>query len=137
MHAETLTVETRGRGFHEITEQAQRVVSDSGAQHGLCHVFIHHTSASLTITENADPDVLADLETVYAGLAPDGDARYRHTAEGPDDMSAHVRSALTQTSIGIPVADGQLALGTWQGLYVWEHRTRAHVRKVTVSVAPA
>jgi len=137
MHVETLTVETRGRGFHEITRQAQRVVAESGAQRGLCHVFIHHTSASLTITENADPDVLADLETVYAGLAPDGDPRYRHTAEGPDDMSAHVRSALTQTSIGIPVADGQLGLGTWQGLYVWEHRTRAHARNVTVTVAPA
>jgi len=136
MHRETLQVATRGRGFHEITRELQRVVDAARADTGLCHVFIRHTSASLLITENADPDVLADLETIYADLAPDGDRRYRHTAEGPDDMSAHVKSALTQTSLTIPVADGRLDLGTWQGVFVWEHRTRGHRRTVTITIVP-
>lgn len=135
MHRETLQVATRGRGFHEITRELQRVVDAAGADTGLCHVFIRHTSASLLITENADPDVLADLETIFAGLAPDGDRRYRHTAEGPDDMSAHVKSALTQTSLTVPVADGRLDLGTWQGVFVWEHRARGHRRTVAVTIA--
>jgi secondary thiamine-phosphate synthase enzyme len=134
MHVETLSVETDGRGFFEITEEVSRVIGEAGARRGLCHVFIHHTSASLLVTENADPDVLTDLETVYAGLAPDGDPRYRHTAEGPDDMSAHVRSALTQTGLTVPIDDGRASLGTWQGIFVWEHRTRGHRRRVTVSV---
>jgi secondary thiamine-phosphate synthase enzyme len=134
MHVRTLTVETKGRGFTEISGELERAVVAAGAQRGLCNVFVHHTSASLLITENADPDVLADLETVFAGLAPDGDARYRHTAEGPDDMSAHVRSALTQTSLSVPVADGRPALGTWQGVFVWEHRARGHRRRVTITV---
>lgn len=134
MHRETLEICTRGRGFHEITDQAGDVVTRSGLRDGLCNAFIAHTSASLLITENADPDVLTDLETVVSQLAPDGDSRYTHTAEGPDDMSAHVRSILTQTSISIPVADGALQLGTWQGLFLWEHRTRQHSRKVVVSV---
>ncbi len=136
MHREMLKVATRGRGFHEITRELQRIVDAADVDTGLCHVFIRHTSASLAITENADPDVLADLETIFAGLAPDGDRRYRHTAEGPDDMSAHVRSALTQTSLTIPVADGRLDLGTWQGVFVWEHRTRGHARRVSVTIVP-
>lgn len=134
MHRETLEIETRGRGFHEITGQTGEIVTRSGIRDGLCNTFIRHTSASLVITENADPDVLVDLETIIASLAPDGDPRYRHTAEGPDDMSAHVRSVLTQTSITLPVALGALDLGTWQGLFLWEHRTGAHSRKVLISV---
>lgn len=134
MHRETLEISTRGRGFHEITDQVDGVVTRSGLQDGLCNAFISHTSASLLITENADPDVLADLETVFSDLSPDGDARYTHTAEGPDDMSAHVRSVLTQSSVSIPVAGGALDLGTWQGLFLWEHRARPHSRKVIISV---
>ncbi|HKL53993.1 MAG TPA: secondary thiamine-phosphate synthase enzyme YjbQ [Wenzhouxiangellaceae bacterium] len=134
MHRETLEVATRGRGFTEITGQVDKVVARSGLREGLCNVFILHTSASLVITENADPDVLADLETVISDLAPDGDSRYSHTAEGPDDMSAHVRCVLTQTSITIPVDAGALCLGTWQGLFLWEHRARPHARKIVVSL---
>lgn len=134
MHRESLQIETGGRGFHEITGQAGEIVARSGIRDGMCNVFIRHTSASLTITENADPDVLRDLETVASDLAPDGDPRYVHTAEGPDDMSAHVRSVLTRTSITIPVADGTLMLGTWQGLFLWEHRAAGHSRRVVVSV---
>lgn len=134
MHTETLRISTDGRGFREITGEVDRVVGTAGARQGLCHLFIRHTSASLVVTENADPDVLVDLETVISGLAPDGDPRYRHTAEGPDDMSAHVRCMLTQTSLTVPVDEGRLALGTWQGVFVWEHRTRPHQRSVVVSV---
>jgi len=134
MHRETLEVATRGRGFTEITGQVDKVVARSGLREGLCNVFILHTSASLVITENADPDVLADLETVISDLAPDGDSRYSHTAEGPDDMSAHVRCVLTQTSITIPVDARALCLGTWQGLFLWEHRARPHARKIVVSL---
>lgn len=134
MHRETLEIGTRGRGFQEITDQTGGVVARSRIRDGICNAFIAHTSASLLITENADPDVLVDLETVISGLAPDGDPRYTHTAEGPDDMSAHVRSVLTQTSVTIPVADGALQLGTWQGLFLWEHRARPHSRKIVVSV---
>ncbi|MEX2497632.1 MAG: secondary thiamine-phosphate synthase enzyme YjbQ [Wenzhouxiangellaceae bacterium] len=134
MHRETLEIKTRGRGFHEITGQTREIVTRSGSRDGLCSVFVRHTSASLVITENADPDVLVDLETVIASLAPDGDPRYQHTAEGPDDMSAHVRSVLTRTDITIPVVQSALDLGTWQGLFLWEHRTRPHSRKVVVSL---
>lgn len=134
MHRESLQIETGGRGFHEITGRTGEIVARSGIRDGMCNAFIRHTSASLAITENADPDVLRDLETAASDLAPDGDPRYVHTAEGPDDMSAHVRSVLTQTSVTIPVADGKLLLGTWQGLFLWEHRTAPHTRKVVVSV---
>lgn len=127
-------VETRGRGLHEITRQVNDRVAASGTSAGLCHLFILHTSASLLITENADPDVHRDLETFLADLVPDGDQRFVHRSEGPDDMPAHVRAALTQTHLTIPVVDGHLALGTWQGVYVWEHRTRPHRRRVMVSV---
>lgn len=134
MYQARIHIETAGRGFMEITEQVAEQVRSSGIETGLCHLFIHHTSASLAITENADPDVLGDLETFMSGLVPDGDPRYVHTAEGPDDMPAHVRSLLTQTSLTVPVEGGRLALGTWQGIFLWEHRHRPHRRKVVVTV---
>lgn len=130
----TFSLDTRGRGLTEVTHQVQEAVAASGILDGLCTVFIHHTSASLTINENADPDVLRDLDAFLSRLVPDGDALYVHTMEGPDDMPAHVRAALTQTSLNIPVTGGRCALGTWQGVFVWEHRHRSHRRRVTVTV---
>ena len=129
-----MSVATRGRGTYDITRDVARIVSASPAQLGLATVFIHHTSASLIICENADPSVRADLERFAARLVPDGDPRFEHDDEGPDDMPAHIRSVLTQTSIGVPIVDSKLALGTWQGLYLWEHRTAPHTRKVTVMI---
>jgi secondary thiamine-phosphate synthase enzyme len=134
VHRGELSIATRGRGTYDITRDVAKVVGASSARTGLATVFIHHTSASLIICENADPDVRRDLEAFVARLVPDGDKLFVHDAEGPDDMPAHVRSVLTQTSIGIPIVDGKLALGTWQGLYLWEHRTAPHTRKVTVMV---
>lgn len=133
-HARELSVSTRGRGFHELTDEVQRVVSESGVREGLCTVFLHHTSASLILCENADPDVRRDLETFFSRLVKDGDPMFRHDAEGPDDMPAHVRMVLTQNSLSIPVKNGSASLGTWQGIYLWEHRTSPHRRRVTVSV---
>lgn len=133
-HARELTVSTRGRGFTDITGDVQRAVAESGARQGLCTVFLHHTSASLLLCENADPDVRKDLESFFARLVKDGDPLFVHDAEGPDDMPAHVRTVLTQNSLSIPVKDGAADLGTWQGVYVWEHRTSPHRRRVTVSV---
>jgi secondary thiamine-phosphate synthase enzyme len=133
-HSETLTVATSERGTYEITRQVQRVVRESGVTRGLCTVFVHHTSASLIICENAEPEVRRDLERFFARVVPDGDPAFRHTDEGPDDMPAHVRSILTQPSISIPVVDARCDLGTWQGVYLWEHRTSPHRRRVTVSV---
>lgn len=133
-HAETFTVPTRGRGTVEITRRVQSVVGEAAIAAGLCTVFIHHTSASLIICENADPDVRRDLETFAAKLVPDGDPMFVHTAEGPDDMPAHVRAVLTQASLSIPIESGRASLGTWQGVFVWEHRTSPHERRVTVSV---
>jgi len=130
---ETLTVPTR-RGLNEITGGVQGVVRASGVRDGLCTVFIRHTSASLVIQENADPAVQRDLEAFLSRLAPDGDPLYTHVAEGDDDMSSHVKAALTRTSEQVPVRDGALALGTWQGLYVWEHREGRHRREVVVHV---
>ena len=132
--SQTLTVETRGRGITEITAGVQDAVASSGIAEGLCTVFIHHTSASLIINENADMDVQRDLEAFLSRLVPDGDSLYVHTMEGPDDMPAHVRTAITQTSLSIPVAGGRCALGTWQGVFLWEHRLRGHRRRVTVTV---
>lgn len=129
-----MSVSTRGRGTYDITQDVRRVVSASRVREGLATVWIHHTSASLIVCENADPSVRRDLEAFVARLVPDGDRIFTHTAEGDDDMPAHVRSVLTQTSIGIPIGDGRLALGTWQGLYVWEHRTVPHDRRITVTV---
>ena len=134
VHSEQLTVPSRGRGTIEITDQVQRVVRESGVERGLCTVFVHHTSASLIICENADPSVRSDLERYFGRLVPDGDLIFRHTLEGPDDMPAHVRSILTQASLSIPVAGGRCDLGTWQGIFLWEHRTDGHRRRVTVSV---
>lgn len=125
---------TRGRGTYDITRDVAKIVGASSAQLGLATVFIHHTSASLIICENADPSVRKDLEAFAARLVPDGDPLFTHDDEGDDDMPAHVRTVLTQTSIGIPIIEGRLALGTWQGLYLWEHRTAPHTRKVTVMV---
>jgi secondary thiamine-phosphate synthase enzyme len=133
-HAKELTVSTRSRGFTDITGEVQRAVTESGARQGLCTVFLHHTSASLLLCENADPDVRRDLEAFFARLVKDGDPLFVHDAEGPDDMPAHVRTVLTQNSLSIPVKDGAADLGTWQGIYVWEHRTSPHRRRVTVSV---
>lgn len=134
LHREKLEVETRGRGTYDITDRVQRVVAESGIADGLCTVFVHHTSASLIICENADPSVREDLDAFFARLVPDGDRIFTHTAEGSDDMPSHVRSILTQTSIGIPVERGRCDLGTWQGIYLWEHRRAAHRRRVTVVV---
>jgi secondary thiamine-phosphate synthase enzyme len=125
---------TTRRGLNEITSAVQAVVKASGVREGLCTVFIRHTSASLVIQENADPAVQRDLEAFLSRLVPEGDPLYTHTAEGDDDMPSHVRAALTRTSEQIPIADGRLVLGTWQGLYVWEHRQRSHRREVHVHV---
>jgi len=133
-HAESFSVATGGRGTTDITSEVGRVVRQAEITAGLCNVFIHHTSASLIVCENADPTVRADLERFARRLVPDGDPLFEHTDEGPDDMPAHVRSILTQTSLTLPVTGGRLALGTWQGVYLWEHRLRAHRRQVTVSV---
>jgi len=130
----TLRFNTRGRGTLDVTPEIERVVAASGIRRGLCSVFLQHTSASLILCENADPTVRADLETLLARLAPDGDPAYRHDTEGPDDMAAHARSVLTSNSLTIPVADGRLALGTWQGIYLWEHRRAGHARRVVVTV---
>ncbi|MBK9243365.1 MAG: YjbQ family protein [Burkholderiales bacterium] len=128
----TLAVETRGRGFTEITRRIADWVGASGMTDGLLTVFVRHTSASLLIQENADPGVQRDLERFFARLVPDGDRLFEHDAEGPDDMPAHVRSALTATQLSVPLADGALALGTWQGIYLYEHRTRGHRRQVVL-----
>lgn len=129
-----IAVSTDGRGTYDLSEQVQGIVRDSGIVTGLCHVFIQHTSASLLLTENADPDVRRDLEAFMSRLAPDGDPLYRHTLEGPDDMPAHTRSMLTQTGLSLPVSDKQCLLGTWQGVYLWEHRRAGHQRHVVVTV---
>lgn len=134
IHQDTFQISTRGRGFYEITDPVSRIVVESRVETGLCQIFLRHTSASLLITENADPDVLTDMETFFSGLVSDGDRRFLHTAEGPDDMSAHVRAALTQSGLSVPISEGRLALGTWQGIQVWEHRYRAHQRNIVVTV---
>lgn len=133
-HAETITVGTRGRGTYEITDRVQRIVAESGVRRGLCNVFIHHTSASLIVCENAAPDVRRDLERFAGRLVPDGDPLFHHADEGPDDMPAHIRTVFTLTSVSIPVKDARCDLGTWQGLFLWEHRTSPHSRRITVSI---
>ena len=133
-HQTVLEFATTGRGTRDITDAVAQVVRQSGIACGLVHVFVQHTSCSLTITENASPDVRRDLETIVGRLAPDGDPAYRHDEEGPDDMSAHARSVLTDTGLTVPVGGGRLLLGTWQGIYLWEHRTSPHRRKVVVTV---
>lgn len=133
-HQERLRIPGRGRGLTEITREVAGVVARSGILTGLCTVYLRHTSAGLVIQENADPSARRDLEAWFARIAPDGDPAHTHTAEGPDDMPAHIRAALTSTSETIPVADGRPVLGTWQGLYLFEHRLRAGGREVIVHV---
>jgi len=124
----------QGRGSYELTDQVQQRVRESGIRTGLCHVFVHHTSASLVLCENADPSVRRDLDTFMARLAPDGDPLYEHSDEGADDMPAHIRTVLTHSEMTIPVSNGRAALGTWQGVYLWEHRHHPHTRQITVTV---
>lgn len=127
-----LNVPTRGRGLYEFTAQVEKWISQNQFQSGLLTLHLRHTSASLLIQENADPDVQRDLDKFFERLVPDGDPLFIHTAEGEDDMPAHVRTALTTVNLSIPVVHGQLTLGTWQGIYVWEHRHSAHSRKVAL-----
>ncbi len=127
-----LAFDTRGRGLLEITRPVADWVAQSGLRAGLLTLFVRHTSASLVIQENAEPDVRGDLDRFFARLVPDGDALFRHRDEGPDDMPAHVRSALTAVQLSVPLVDGRLALGTWQGVYLWEHRLRPHRREVVL-----
>ena len=129
-----LSVAPRGPGLHEVTREIAALVRESGVREGLCTVFVRHTSASLVIQENADPDVRRDLEAFFARLVPEGDPLYRHVTEGSDDMPAHVKAALTQTSLSIPIVGGKLALGTWQGIYLWEHRRERSERSIAVHV---
>ena len=129
---DTLAVRTRGRGFYEITREVQARAQQAGLATGLCTLHLQHTSASLLIQENADPDVRRDFERFFARLVPDGDPLFVHTIEGDDDMPAHIRTALTTVNLSIPIAEGRLALGTWQGIYVWEHRSAPHTRSVVV-----
>ena len=131
---EQLTFQTRGRDTQNITDEVNRVLRDAAVETGMCNVFLHHTSASLILCENADPDVRHDLETFMQRLVPDGDPMFIHTTEGPDDMPAHVRSVLTSNSITVPVTDSRCSLGTWQGVYLWEHRHHGYRRKVTVTI---
>ena len=132
---QTLTFRTPGRGTTDITAEVAHAVAASGIRKGLCTVFLQHTSASLILCENADPDVRRDLETLLSRLAPDGDPAYVHDTEGPDDMAAHARSILTSNSLTIPVAEGKLMLGTWQGVYLYEHRHAGHNRSVVITLA--
>ena len=129
-----IVIETTGRGTYDLSARVQEFVASSGIEMGMCHLFIRHTSASMMLCENADPDVMRDLETFMGEAVPDDDPRYKHIAEGPDDMSAHVRSILTQSDLNIPVSDGQCAFGTWQGIYLWEHRHAAHTRRIIITV---
>ncbi|MEQ8426288.1 MAG: secondary thiamine-phosphate synthase enzyme YjbQ [Gammaproteobacteria bacterium] len=130
----TLGVNTRGRGTYEITREVQELVAATSIQTGLCHLFIQHTSASIMLCENADPDVRVDLETFMQSITPDGAPMFCHTTEGPDDMPAHVRTLLTNVSLTLPVSASRCLLGTWQGIYLWEHRTAPHGRKVIITV---
>ncbi|MBF2000432.1 MAG: YjbQ family protein [Synechococcales cyanobacterium C42_A2020_086] len=133
-HQQIIKVQTSGKSFHKVTSQVAAVVAESGIQTGLCTLFLRHTSASLIIQENADPDVLRDLATFLSKLVPEGDG-YIHDTEGPDDMPAHIRTVLTHTSEQIPIAHGRLVLGTWQGIYIWEHRRHSHLRELFVHIA--
>ena len=131
---ETFVIEMPGRSTRDITTSVAKQVKTSGITTGLCNVFLQHTSASLMLCENADPDVRRDLETFMQQLVPDGDSMFVHDTEGPDDMPAHVRSVLTSNSISVPISDGRCVLGTWQGIYLWEHRHYGHRRRVTVTI---
>ena len=134
MFQSEIVIDTRGRGTYDFTDRVRDIVVESGISAGLCNLFIRHTSASLMLCENADPDVRRDLEVFMSDLAPDGDPRFEHTLEGPDDMPAHVRSVLTQADLNIPIRSGRLELGTWQGIYLWEHRTHPHCRTIIMTL---
>lgn len=131
---EKINIQTTGRGFYPVDSQILALIEKANVAIGLCNIYIPHTSASLIISENADPQVLTDLEAFMSRLAPDGDPLFQHTAEGPDDMSAHVRSVLTQTSLVIPITSRRLTLGTWQGVFLWEHRHKHHRRELLVTI---
>ena len=133
-HRRDVTVQTRGRGLTPLTDEVQRAVADAGAREGLACVFVHHTSAGVLLCENADPQVLRDLEAFLARLVKDGDPLFAHDAEGPDDMPAHVRTVLTGSSLTLPVRGGRVDLGTWQGVYLFEHRTHPHARRISITV---
>lgn len=133
-YQQLLKIQTTGKSFSSITSKIQSIVAESGISTGLCTIFLRHTSASLLIQENADPDVLKDLSNFFAKLVPEDGRSYIHDAEGPDDMPAHIRTALTKTSEQIPIARGRLLLGTWQGIYIWEHRQQSHYREVVVHI---
>lgn len=135
MFRDRIRIQTQGRGTYEVTEAVAAIVARSKMDTGLCHLFLRHTSASLIICENADPSVRQDLERFMARLVVDGDRLFEHDTEGPDDMPAHIRSILTQVSLLIPVDAGRLQLGTWQGVYLWEHRLAPHQRELIVTVA--
>jgi len=132
---EELSISTGGRGTYDLSNDIQQVVASSGIRTGICHVFVRHTSASLMLCENADPAVRHDLEAFMQRCAPDGDPMFTHTDEGPDDMPAHVRSVLTQSDLSLPISEGRCALGTWQGVYLWEHRLAPHRRKVMLTIS--
>lgn len=136
MSVTTLQLQVSGQGLHEFTDQAHAAVTASGVHEGLCTLFIQHTSASLTIQENADPSARRDLEAWLNRLVPENDPLYTHTSEGPDDMPAHIKAALTATSLSIPILNGRLALGTWQGVFLWEHRHHRGRRNVVVHIGP-
>ena len=133
LYQKTLEINTSPKSFQDITKNVQALVLESGIVNGVCSLFIKHTSASLVIQENYDPSVRQDFETIFSKLVPE-DFPYVHNMEGKDDMPAHIRSALTSTSETVPVVNGKLSLGTWQGIYIWEHRDQRHIRKVTVSL---
>ena len=134
-YQQVLQIKTTGKGLREITQEIRDVVYDSNITSGLCNLFVRHTSASLIIQENADPDVQHDLEYFLGKLVPQTDLRYTHTVEGPDDMPSHIRSMLTNTSEQIPLYEGEMLLGTWQGIFLWEHRTLGHSRNVVVNIS--
>ena len=134
-YQKNLQIKTFGRNFTEITEQVQKIVNSSHIKIGLCNIFIPHTSASIILCENTDPEVRNDLESFTKKWVLDGDSLYNHTLEGPDDMPAHIRTVFTQSSLTIPLKNGQILLGTWQGIYLWEHRTSPHNRTIIVTVS--
>lgn len=134
IHQTKLDVVTSGRGLINITADINKEISAAKISQGLCNIFLQHTSASLIISENADPDVQTDLETFFKRLVPDGDPVFKHDAEGPDDMPSHIRSALTQNALSVPIVQGKLALGIWQGIFLWEHRYQPHQRHLTITV---
>jgi secondary thiamine-phosphate synthase enzyme len=134
-HQQAFRLKTTGKALHKITSKIEQIVGESGIETGMCVIFVRHTSASLIIQENADPDVLEDLAKFMAQLVPEDTMRYIHSAEGADDMPAHIRSVLTKTSEQIPIAGGRLVLGTWQGIYLWEHRQRSHQRELVIHIS--